>query len=320
MELTQHPLSAAAPGDYGGSMKTLDINAIRIDGGTQSRVEINNEIVADYAECIRSGIEFPPVVAFHDGADYWLADGFHRLHAYKRAEKASITVEVRSGSLEDAQLFAAGANSTHGLYRSNADKRKAVTMTLAIPRCADWSDRKIAEHCKVSVPLVGAVRRPAVAQRQRENRSASAKRVLDKRKRITPAQIGREADAPALASASARATGKPQRTLEPERPTDVPELTDADRLAEAEHTNAELAEENQQLRDRLAVAAMDASEEEKLRAEKTIRELRAHVVGLQAELDAVKVTRDTYMREANEAKKDAIRWRNKAEKAERASA
>ena len=38
-------------------MKTINIKTIRIDGGTQSRVEINNEIVTDYAEAIKAGAD-----------------------------------------------------------------------------------------------------------------------------------------------------------------------------------------------------------------------------------------------------------------------
>ena len=63
-------------------MKTINIKTIRIDGGTQSRVEINNEIVAEYAALIKAGAEFPPVIVFYDGVDTWLADGFHRFHAH----------------------------------------------------------------------------------------------------------------------------------------------------------------------------------------------------------------------------------------------
>ncbi len=59
-------------------MKSINIKSIRVDGGTQSRVEINNDIVSEYAALIKDGAEFPPVVVFNDGADNWLADGFHR--------------------------------------------------------------------------------------------------------------------------------------------------------------------------------------------------------------------------------------------------
>jgi hypothetical protein len=89
---------------------------------------------------------------------------------------------------------------------------------------------------------------------------------------------------------------------------------DDDTLAEAHHTITDLAQENERLQDRLAVEAMDASEEEKTQAAETIRSLRSRVVTLEAEVAALKVSRDTYMREASEAKKSAIYWRKRAEK------
>jgi hypothetical protein len=283
-------------------VKKLNLNAIRIDGGTQSRVQINTEIVADYAEAIRVGIDFPPVVVFHDGADYWLADGFHRYHAHRSAEKASIQADVQPGSLEDAQLYATGANGSHGLYRSNADKRKAVTMTLAIPRCADWSDRKIAEHCKVSVPFVSAIRRPAVAVKQQEHRAAAAEKKAAGRNPITAA-------APAPAPEE-----KPSKTAKRELPK-PPETDNSDAIAEAQHTITELAQENEQLRDKLATESLMDSEEAKTQTAETIRELRALVRTLEAENAALKVARDTYQREASEAKRQVAYWRKQAEKA-----
>lgn len=143
-------------------MKKLNLNAIRIDGGTQSRVEINNDAVSDYAEAIKVGIEFPAIVVFHDGADYWLADGFHRYHAHKQAGKASIEAEVHSGTVRDAVLHSLGANRAHGLRMTNADKRKSVSTLLADPEWAKWSDRKIAELCGVTHPFVAGIRAPKV--------------------------------------------------------------------------------------------------------------------------------------------------------------
>ena len=58
--------------------KTLPMDVIRIDGGTQSRVKIRTDVVDDYAEHMANGAVFPPGVAFFDGKEYWLADGFHR--------------------------------------------------------------------------------------------------------------------------------------------------------------------------------------------------------------------------------------------------
>ncbi|MFD2814969.1 hypothetical protein ACFSYD_12025 [Paracoccus aerius] len=40
-------------------MRAISITDIRINGGTQSRAQISDEVVAEYAEAIRAGSEFP---------------------------------------------------------------------------------------------------------------------------------------------------------------------------------------------------------------------------------------------------------------------
>jgi len=286
-------------------VKKLNLNAIRIDGGTQPRERINMEVVGDYAEAIKVGIEFPPVIVFHDGAENWLADGFHRYHAHKQAGKASIEAEVRAGTLLDAKLLAVGANGSHGLRRTNEDKRRAVQMVLDEPAWNDWSDRKIAEVCGVSVPFVSAIRRPAVAEKQRAHREERLGTKYPTEPNgcnpITPQPT--EAPAP--------------RPTKRELPAPTEPATD-DQLSEAQHTIADLAQENDALRDKLAVESLMDSEEAKTQTQETIRELRALVKTLEAENAALKVSRDTYQREAAEAKKSAIYWRKQAEKAGKA--
>lgn len=56
---------------------------------------------------------------------------------------------------ENSALRTIGA---HGLPRTNADKRRAVTMLLEDPEWTQWSDREIAKACSVSNHLVGDVR------------------------------------------------------------------------------------------------------------------------------------------------------------------
>jgi regulator of replication initiation timing len=72
--------------------------------------------------------------------------------------RVAITAIVKDGTLRDAKLHAAGANGTHGLQRTNADKRHAVTMLLSDPEWVQWSDREIARACRVSHNLVADVR------------------------------------------------------------------------------------------------------------------------------------------------------------------
>ncbi len=136
----------------------IDISLLRINGGTQSRAEINREVVSDYAELVKAGTEFPPVVVFHDGSAYWLADGFHRYEAYAQAGMNELPAELRQGTQRDAVLFSVGANASHGLRRTNDDKRRAVMVLLNDPEWSGWSDREIARQCGVSPSFVGGLR------------------------------------------------------------------------------------------------------------------------------------------------------------------
>jgi SMC interacting uncharacterized protein involved in chromosome segregation len=118
-----------------------------------------------------------------------------------------------------------------------------------------------------------------------------------------------------LPKAVEQVEGKKAKRSINENAADVPELGADHRITELHDTINELAAENEQLRDKLAVESMDASESAKTEAAEIISDLRAQVKTLEAELEAVKGSRDTYMREATEAKKQAIYWRKKAEKA-----
>ncbi|GAB3362701.1 MULTISPECIES: ParB N-terminal domain-containing protein [Giesbergeria] len=136
----------------------LALESIRIDGNTQSRVELDQAVVAEYAEAMAEGAQFPPLIVFFDGAHRWLGDGFHRYFGARKAGLVQMVAEVRSGTQQDAQLFSFGVNASHGLRRTNADKRKAVTGALQHPVSCQWSDRQIAKHCGVSGKTVASVR------------------------------------------------------------------------------------------------------------------------------------------------------------------
>lgn len=145
---------------------TLPIDGIRINGGTQPRVETNETAVAEYAEVIRFGGELPPVVVFDDGAECWLADGFHRFHAHVNAGAMEIVCDVRLGTKRDAILFSVGANASHGLRRSNDDKRKAVMTLLKDSEWSTWSDNAIAKACSVDHKTVAAHRQAILGNSQ----------------------------------------------------------------------------------------------------------------------------------------------------------
>ena len=101
-----------------------------------------------------AGAKFPPVIVFHDGTNYWLADGFHRLEAWKRNGVETVKAEVKEGSRIDALKFAFTANNGHGLRMSNEDKRQVVLIVyenrIALGLGEVPSGRAVAEMCGVS--------------------------------------------------------------------------------------------------------------------------------------------------------------------------
>ncbi len=142
--------------------QSIALKNIRIDGGTQPRVLIDEEAVMRYAEKITGGTLLPPVDIFFDGVNHWLADGFHRYHAGMKLGHLAITAIVHTGTKRDAVLFSVGANDGHGIQRTNADKRKAVTTLLQDEEWNKWADREIARRCGVHHVFVGDVRRSLV--------------------------------------------------------------------------------------------------------------------------------------------------------------
>ena len=108
----------------------LKLEQIIIDKGTQTRDEIDQKTVTEYAEALMNKEVFPPVIVFHDGINYYLADGFHRYFANKQVKSTYIEADVTNGTLRNALEYALGTNDKHGLKRSIKDKRKAVLIAL----------------------------------------------------------------------------------------------------------------------------------------------------------------------------------------------
>ena len=266
----------------------LTLKSVRLDGDTQPRQFVNEDVVSDYAELLLEDVVMPPVVVFHDGANYWLADGFHRFHANKKAGFLDIEAEVHKGTRRDAILWSVGANSDHGLRRTNDDK--AVATLLADMEWGDWSDNEIAKRCNVSHTFVGRVRK-SVGLEQTEKKYTN--------------KHGQEA------------VMKVRQPSEPVimKPAEIEPENDA--LQELATAHAELAEENAKLLDRLAVQNMAGSEEEKQQAADTIDSLRLQVKTLEAELRAVKASRDQLQAKNADMIKQIAYFRKRYEKAEK---
>jgi hypothetical protein len=168
-----------------GGVTRLHISMIRRDGGTQMRVDLNQEAVAAYAERMEAGDSFPPVVVFHDGSTHWLADGFHRVAAAQKVANdhlvkgdhskwSEIAVDIHAGDRQQAIRYAISANRTNGLRRTNADKQIAVRAALAHPDMCDMTDQAIADEAGVSRFMVQQSR-PQVAGKATSTQATDSK-------------------------------------------------------------------------------------------------------------------------------------------------
>lgn len=139
-----------------------DINVADIEtsAATQMRVDgVDENVVAEYARDMEAGAAFPPVSVFRDDAGrYWLADGFHRVAAARKADMNTVNAVVHNGGQRDAVLMACSVNAQHGVRRTQADRRKAIETLLRDPDWNRWSNREIARQCNVDHKTVASVR------------------------------------------------------------------------------------------------------------------------------------------------------------------
>lgn len=54
-----------------GEIRTINLSQIRLDGGTQPRVEADDGTICAYQQDLEDGTQFPPVVVFYDSHNYW---------------------------------------------------------------------------------------------------------------------------------------------------------------------------------------------------------------------------------------------------------
>ncbi len=244
------------------SLQDLGIVQITLDSQVQSRVENDPAVVQEYVDAFSDqDIDVPPIVVFHDGTTYLLADGFHRIEAFKRLGRTTIACRVFPGGLRDAVLYSLGANAEHGLRRMPADKRKAVLKMLNDPEWGSWSDREIAARCKVSRPFVANLRSSLV-------NVSSERSFVNKHGGVSvmnTGRIGQKGNQPQEASDQLTEGPSPP---EPEY-TEIDQLND--QIAELGNLVKELNEENERLRDVIAIGQWDATEIEKLEVEEPRR-------------------------------------------------
>lgn len=113
------------------TVRELAIADIALDVKLQPRDDIDDELVAEYAEAIASGAIFPPVTIFAVKADgrQMLADGWHRLYAHRKAGRETIAAEIiPAETFKDALRFSLKANARHGKRRDPGTLARAYRL------------------------------------------------------------------------------------------------------------------------------------------------------------------------------------------------
>ena len=127
----------------------IRIADIRRDGATQPRSGLDAQHVEDLIQALTDGATLPAIDVMFDGTFYWLYDGFHRTAAHERLGHTKIAAIVHQGAQEDAQWESYAANKSHGLKRSNEDKKRQVLAALRHPKAPTLSNRELARHVGV---------------------------------------------------------------------------------------------------------------------------------------------------------------------------
>jgi len=258
-------------------VKELKLSDIRIDGGTQPRKELDQEMVKDYAEKMRDGTVFPPIVIFNDGSNNWLVDGFHRYFAQKSNGLVSVQVEIHNGTLRDAKLYSFGANGKHGKPPSQEDKRNNIIEMLTDEEWGKWSNTQIAKIVHVASTTVARIR--VLLEESKKIDKPEKKTFIDKHgneSTMETSNIGRKPKVEEEENVS---------QIKDEKDQTIAELTDTINL---------LAEENTLFRDKIAMGQWNASEIEKIDIEETVANLRERNRILEIENKALRESRDMF--------------------------
>jgi len=264
-------------------VKKLNLLNIRTDGGTQPRIQLDQDLVKEYAEVMREGVVFPPVEVFHDGSAYWLVDGFHRYFGYKANGLTSIEAIVHTGTLREAQFYAWKANNKHGNRLKAEDIRAILRIMLTDEEYSKWSNNHIAKELDISNMTVGRVR--VAMQEEAKTPAQTTVTYVDKHGNTTTMKTDKKKKA-------TTPTTKPDVTT---ANSEVKELEQ--KVKELATTVNTLAEENTVMRDKIAVGQWDASEIEKIDAEETIKNLREQVRVLEIDNKSMRESRDIYQNE-----------------------
>ena len=268
--MQQHPLSAAFPAMSADDFQSLKDSIMEI--GVQNPITVFEGMVIDgwhrYTAANELGMDCPVVeLGDVDPRDFVLAQNKARRHV-TQAQLAMATTAVYEWRPMGSNQHQARVG-TECPPKSNAELAGVAGVSEKTIKQAKAVQKQAAPEVIAAVKsgAIGLPKAAAIAKLPKEEQAAAIRKP-------TPKAAPEAQPAPANHE-----------------------------LEEAVSTINELAAENDQLRDRVAVAAMSGTDEERAMAAETIAELREQIKTLEAELDAVRTSRDSFQRQNAELMK-----------------
>lgn len=277
MQLKQHALSAAFPAMSADDFQALKDSIENI--GVQNPITVFDGEVIDgwhrYRAANDLGMDCPQVVLGNvDPREFVVAQNKARRHV-TQAQLAMATTAVYAWR-------PVGSNQHPARVGTECPPKS----TAELAQVAGVSEKTIKQaksvQTKAAPEVVDAVKRGEIG--------------LPKAAAI--ASLPKEKQAAAIAQPAPKKAAPAKQT-----PAPAPAPQDDHELREAISTINELASENDLLRDRVAVAAMHGTDDERAQAAETIAALRAQIKTLEAELDATRASRDGFQRQNAELMK-----------------
>jgi len=261
-------------------LKKVNALAIRLDGGTQVRTELNLDKVKEYAELMKHGTVFPPIVVYHDGTDYWLSSGFHRFFAQKMLDNTAIDCDVRQGTLEDARLFARKDNN-HGIPLTKAELKANAMWFFTHPVYGKWSATQIAAEMQHPYSTIARWRNEMDQKPEQVTTIRHGKEVTVKNKQTI------KKENPVKEKSSVEKT-----TFSHENVEDLEE----DKFKELTHTIEDLDRQLTAAKDVIASKRWDATEFEQEDLLDTVQQLREEIKIKDMEIATLKDSRDMFQK------------------------
>jgi hypothetical protein len=284
--------------------KVLKLTQVKIDGNTQARAGMDQTTVSEYSELLKDGTKFPAPTVFFDGETYWMADGFHRYFSNKANGVLELEFDIREGTQRDAKFYAMGANGGRGLKWRPEDIKQICYVMFEDEEWGGMSNNAIAKHVGVSAMTIGRHRHTWEESRQEseiEFEEESVTYVKDgETKTMKTGKIGKFRE----------------RMFQEPTPRELTETElIRDKLSELEDQFKETINENERLKDAIALGQYDASDIEKEDIQQIVADLREQIRVKDIEITSLRESRDIFQNRCAELMKQVKALQAKLKKA-----